>query len=105
MSRPIPSTPARAPRTGALMAVVSVATAQLGVAASVRFLADIGPLGAAWIRLSWSALVIAIVVRPWRFRYSRGAIRAGLLLGAATAGMSTFVRDRARTLRPSRVTS
>ena len=72
VSRPIPPTPALAPHTGALMAVVSMATAQLGVAASVRFLADLGPLGAAWIRLAWSALIIVIVVRPWRF-----AIRAG----------------------------
>lgn len=90
MSRPIPSTPALAPRSGALMAVVSMATAQLGVAASVRFLADLGPLGAAWIRLVWCAVIIVIVVRPWRFRYSREAIRAGLLLGATTAGMSTL---------------
>lgn len=72
------------------MAIVSMATAQLGVAASVRFLADLGPLGAAWIRLVWCAVIIVIVVRPWRFRYSPAAIRAGLLLGAATAGMSSL---------------
>jgi inner membrane transporter RhtA len=90
VSRPITSRAALAPRAGALMTVVSMATAQLGVAASVRFLSDLGPLGAAWIRLAWSGLIIVVVVRPWRIRYSRPAIRAGLVLGVATAGMCTF---------------
>ncbi|BBH69514.1 membrane protein [Actinoplanes sp. OR16] len=82
-------------RDGALLALASMFTIQIGVAGSVRFLDDLGPLGAAWLRLTCAALLIVAIVRPWRYTYSAAALRAGALLGVASAGMAIFFMSAA----------
>jgi inner membrane transporter RhtA len=82
------ATPNRSPsaRAGALMALASMSSAQLGVAASVGLASQIGALGAASLRLFSAGLIMLVITRPWRLRYSRAAIQAGVILGIATAG-------------------
>lgn len=82
--------PARSPSAGAgaLMTLASMTSAQLGLAASVGLIGQLGALGAASLRLFSAGVIMLAVTRPWRFRYSRAALRAGIILGLATAGMS-----------------
>jgi inner membrane transporter RhtA len=75
-------------RSGALMALVSMSSAQLGLAASVSLSGPLGALGAASLRLVSAGLIMLAVTRPWRLRYSRPALQAGIVLGLVTAGMS-----------------
>ncbi|HEX3716035.1 MAG TPA: EamA family transporter [Trebonia sp.] len=75
-------------RAGALMALVSMSSAQLGIAGSVGLIGRFGAPGAASLRLFCAGLIMLAVTRPWRLHYSRAALRAGIVLGLATAGMS-----------------
>ncbi|WFR68497.1 hypothetical protein P9139_10295 [Curtobacterium flaccumfaciens] len=67
----------------ALAAMVSV---QLGAAIAKTRFDDVGPVGAATLRLVIGALVLALVVRPRARHWTRaqwlGAIGLGLALGA-----------------------
>lgn len=77
-------------RTGASMAVASMLCVQLGLAASVGLIDDLGPAGAAWLRLSWAGILLLALVRPRLRDYSREALRAGTALGIATGGVTLF---------------
>jgi inner membrane transporter RhtA len=88
MSTAVAVSPDRSPsaRAGALMALASMSSAQLGIAASVGLAGQIGALGAASLRLFSAGVIMLAITRPWRLRYSRAALRAGVILGLATAG-------------------
>ena len=75
-------------RTGASMAVASMLCVQLGLAASVGLIDDIGSSGAAWLRLFWAGILLLVLVRPRLRDYSREALRAGVALGIATGGVT-----------------
>jgi len=75
-------------RAGASMAVASMLCVQLGLAASVGLIDDLGTSGAAWIRLFWAAVILLLVVRPRLSLYSREALWAGAALGVVTAGVT-----------------
>jgi inner membrane transporter RhtA len=61
---------------------------QLGLAASVGLIDDIGAAGAAWLRLFWAGILLVVLVRPrWR-DYSGEALRAAIALGVATGGVT-----------------
>jgi inner membrane transporter RhtA len=77
-----------AARTGTVMAVASMSCVQLGVAASVHLSARIGAEGVVWLRLFWAAVVLLMLVRPWRMRFTRLAIGTCVALGLVTAGMT-----------------
>ncbi|HET6532254.1 MAG TPA: EamA family transporter, partial [Actinoplanes sp.] len=51
-------------RTGTTLAVGSMILVQIGLAASVGLIDDIGAQGAAWLRLAWAGLLLAVLVRP-----------------------------------------
>ncbi len=78
----------RGARTGSVMAIMSMSFVQLGLAASVALSARIGAEAVAWLRLSWAAVVLLVVVRPWRTSFSRSALRTCLVLGIVTAAMT-----------------
>jgi inner membrane transporter RhtA len=61
---------------------------QLGLATSVGLFDRIGPEGAAWLRLTWAAVLFLVVVRPRPSRFSRSALLACVALGVATAGVT-----------------
>jgi inner membrane transporter RhtA len=75
-------------RTGASMAVASMLCVQLGLAASVGLIDDIGASGAAWLRLAWAGILLIVIVRPRMRDYSREALVAGTALGIVTAGVT-----------------
>jgi inner membrane transporter RhtA len=70
------------------MAVTSMLCVQLGLAVSVGLFDDIGPEGAACLRLSWAGVLVLAIVRPRRRTYSRAALRGGVALGVVTAAMT-----------------
>lgn len=82
------STSRSAARTGASMAVASMLCVQLGLAASIGLIDDIGAPGAAWIRLFWAGILLLVVVRPRLALYSREALWSGAALGVVTAGVT-----------------
>src|SRR5688572_28200699 len=83
-----PSTTRSPARTGATMAVAAMLCVQLGLAASVGLIDDIGASGAAWLRLFWAGILLLVIVRPRLRDYSREALSAGTALGMATAGVT-----------------
>jgi inner membrane transporter RhtA len=80
--------PAHGARTGAGMAVVSMLTVQLGIAAAVGLFDEVGPLGAAWLRLAWAGVILLVLVRPRRSSFTRASFTASVGLGVVTAGVT-----------------
>ena len=78
-----------ATRAGAGMAVASMLCVQLGLAASVGLFDQLGPEGAAWLRLAWAG-VLLLVARPARGRraFTRPSLLACVALGLVTAGLT-----------------
>ena len=75
-------------RAGASMAVASMLCVQLGLAASVGLIDQVGAGGAAWLRLFWAGVLLLVVVRPRLSTFSPEALRAGVALGVVTAGVT-----------------
>ncbi len=63
---------------------------QLGLAASVGLIDEVGPAGAAWLRLAWAGVLLLVIVRPGRSAISRKALTAGVPLGVVTAALTLF---------------
>ncbi|MFE9694203.1 DMT family transporter [Micromonospora sp. NPDC005806] len=81
-------TTATSTRAGTAMAVASMTCVQLGLAASVGLFDRVGPEGAAWLRLAWAGVLLAVVVRPRPSAFTRSALRACVALGVVTAGVT-----------------
>ncbi|MCV7284314.1 EamA family transporter [Mycolicibacterium wolinskyi] len=79
------STPAR---SGALMAMGSMACVQIGLALAVSLIDDIGAEGAAWLRLVWAGILMLAIVRPRRTAFTRSTFGACVVLGVVTAGVT-----------------
>jgi inner membrane transporter RhtA len=70
------------------MAVVSMLFVQLGLAASVGLIDQVGAAGAAWLRLFWAGVLMLVIVRPRPTAFSRESLQAGAALGVVTAGVT-----------------
>jgi inner membrane transporter RhtA len=79
-----------ATRTGAGMAIVAMLCVQLGIAASVGLFDEVGPEGAACLRLAFAGLILVAIVRPRPSAFSRSSFTAALALGVVTAAVSMF---------------
>lgn len=75
-------------RTGALMALGSMVSLQLGLAIAVSLIDDIGVEGAAWLRLAWAAVLFLVIVRPRRVAFTRKSFAMCVLLGVVTAAIT-----------------
>lgn len=75
-------------RTGAAMAVTSMLCVQLGLAVSVGLFDQIGPQGAALLRLAWAGAILLVLVRPRRASFTRSSFAICVLLGVVTAAMT-----------------
>ncbi|MFT4264170.1 MAG: EamA family transporter, partial [Nocardioides sp.] len=51
-------------RAGAAMAVGSMLCVQLGLAASVGLIDQVGAEGTAWLRLAWAGVLLLAIGRP-----------------------------------------
>ena len=67
------STARHGARTGASMAVASMLAVQLGIATAVGLFDQVGPLGAAWLRLAWAGLIMLVVLRPRPSTFTRAS--------------------------------
>ncbi|QDO90144.1 EamA family transporter [Ornithinimicrobium ciconiae] len=67
------------------MALASMFCVQLGVVAAFSVFDQIGPDGAAWLRLSWAGLIFLVLVRPRPRQLARRDLLACLALGVVTA--------------------
>jgi inner membrane transporter RhtA len=83
----LPRIPA-SPRAGTGMALASMLCVQLGLAASVGVFDQVGPGGAAWLRLSWAGLLVLVLVRPRLRGTDRSTLLACAGLGVVTAAMT-----------------
>ncbi|MCV7221249.1 EamA family transporter [Mycolicibacterium elephantis] len=79
---------ARQVRTGALMALTSMLSVQLGLAIAVTLIDRIGVEGAAWLRLAWAGVLILVVVRPRPAAFTWATFGICALLGVVTAGIT-----------------
>lgn len=70
------------------MAGAAMVFVQLGLAASVGLANQLGPEGVAWLRLSWAAVILVAIARPWRSAVSSRGLTTCILLGLVTAGMT-----------------
>ena len=70
------------------MALASMCCVQLGIAASVGLFDQIGAEGAAWLRLAWAGVVLALIGRPWRASFSRSSLLTCAALGLVIAAMT-----------------
>lgn len=84
-SHPASADAQAAARTGALMALASMFSVQLGVVAAFSVFDQIGPDGAAWLRLSWAGLIFLVLVRPRPLQLARRDLLACVGLGVVTA--------------------
>jgi inner membrane transporter RhtA len=75
-------------RAGASMAIASMLCVQLGLAASVGLFEQIGPQGAAWLRLAWAGVILLVLVRPRPSSFTRSSLLACVALGVVTAGLT-----------------
>ncbi len=87
-STPMPVKPAGAAAGAAFLCVLSMSSVQFGAALSAPTMATYGSLSTTWLRLCWAAVVLALLVRPRLFTYSRSHWFAAGALGAAMAGMT-----------------
>lgn len=85
-------------RTGVSMAVASMLTVQLGIAAAVGLFDEIGPLGVAWLRLAWAGVIMVVVLRPRPSAFSRGSFAASVALGVVTAGVTILFMEAVQRL-------
>jgi len=87
---PHPDVPASSGGVGAgvLMCLLSMCCIQFGAALSSSAIATYGPAGATWLRLSFAAVVLAIIVRPKVMRYSRAQWLGALTLGTVSTLMT-----------------
>ena len=71
-----------------LLAVVAMLSVQVGAAVSIGLFDDVGVAGTAWLRLTISAVVLIALVRPKYWQWSLMELRAPILLGVVSAGMT-----------------
>jgi inner membrane transporter RhtA len=89
MNRLAPSTAADArARAGAGMALAAIVCVQVGIAASVGLFDDVGPDGAAALRLAWAGVLLLVLVRPHPSAFSRRGLIASAVLGLVTGAMT-----------------
>ena len=78
--------------------VVAMASIQAGAAIAKGMFAVVGPIGAVTLRVLFAALLLGIVLRPWRVRRSAAAWRTVLVYGLALGGMNCLFYAALRTV-------
>lgn len=89
----VPTDPHAGARTGTYMALGSMLAVQLGIAAAVGLFDQVGPLGAAWLRLAWAGLIMLVVLRPRPSTFTRASFAASAALGIVTAGVTILFME------------
>lgn len=70
------------------LAVMAMLSVQLGAAFSVSLFDDVGVGGTAWLRLTFGAIGFVLIARPRYWRWTWRELRAPILLGIVSGGMT-----------------
>ena len=95
------SGPASHPRSTLLpvaLVVVAMASIQAGSAIAKQLFPVVGSTGAAALRLLFAAVLLGVVLRPWRVRLDAATLRSVLVYGAALGGMNSLFYASLRTV-------
>ncbi|HEV7321454.1 MAG TPA: EamA family transporter [Ensifer sp.] len=68
--------------------LLSMTSVQFGAAFSKPAIQELGAFGATWLRLSWAAAFLLVLVRPPFLSYTRSQWVSGIALGATMAMMT-----------------
>lgn len=90
MTTRTPNLPVTAARAGTALALTSMVCVQLGLAASVAMIDQVGAEGAAWLRLAWAGVLLPVLVRPRPSAFTRTGLLTCAALGVVTAGVTMF---------------
>jgi inner membrane transporter RhtA len=82
------SAPQAAARRGTGLALASMTSVQLGLAASIGMMDQVGVTGTAWLRLAWAGVLLLVIVRPRRRMFTGASLTACVALGFVTAGVT-----------------
>lgn len=74
-----------------LLAVGAIVSLQFGSAFARTHFDEVGPTGAATLRLVFAAVILVVVVRPRVRRWTRRQWFAAIVLGLALAGMNSLI--------------
>lgn len=75
--------------TGTALTLGSLICIPIGLALSIGLVDRLGTNGAGWIRLAWAGLLMLLVLaRPRRARFTRHAVIACVVLGVVTLGIT-----------------
>src|SRR3954462_8740095 len=77
-----------APNAGPGMALAAMVCVQIGIAVSVGLFDDVGPEGAAALRLGWAGVILLVLVRPRPSEFSRRGLVASAVLGVVTGALT-----------------
>lgn len=81
----------RAPAPPVLLAVTAIVSVQFGNAIAGSFFDEVGPLGAAALRLGFAAVILLAVIRPRVRGWDRRTWLGVVALGAGLAGMNALI--------------
>jgi inner membrane transporter RhtA len=71
-----------------MLAGVAMLSVQFGAAISIGLFDDIGVAGTAWLRITLGAIGFVLIARPRYWRWTWRELRAPVLLGVVSAGMT-----------------
>lgn len=83
-----PAADTRSVGVGTGLASTSVLSVQFGAALAAHLFAAVGPLGAVTLRLAGASVVLILLTRPWRRRWTRPDLVQSALFGAAFTAMN-----------------
>lgn len=84
--------------TPVALLVVAMASFQTGAATAKWLFPVVGPLGTAALRVLFAAILLGVVLRPWRVRRSPAAWRSVLIYGVAIGGMNCLFYSALRSV-------
>lgn len=95
--------PDRSPGTFAafwpvVLIILAMASIQSGAAIAKQLFPVVGTSGAASLRLLFAAIILCVVLRPWRLRMTPASWRSILVYGIALAGLNCLFYASLRTI-------
>jgi len=90
--------PQRSPVTSVLLLLVAMSSIQAGASLAKALFHIVGATGAVTLRTALATLMLAIVLRPWRARFTAGSLPALAVYGAALGVMNLLYYLALRTL-------
>ncbi len=78
--------------------LVAMSSVQIGAAIAKRTFDVVGPIGAVALRALFAALVLGVIVRPWRARRTRESWRSVIIYGVSIGAMNILFYSALRTV-------